>query len=563
MQMNNHLIIIIDIGLSYGEPFRESVIHYAKRCGADVLLITNYDTSEFVSGEPHWTLLGLIRDYANGSYDRYDRILILDLDVYIMEDAPNIFDSVPQSLAAVEDFQGRPEYKEHFKKWCKEYYEYEPESDLYFNTGLLLLTKPWAQHISEKFSGPYHSYWFEQHYLNYIFQRYGCMPDPIDFTWNWQIMTKHPDTSVKFLHCNGVQGYEKISTLQALLKDATPVERELPSVNVCVPRRKFLILYEAFGQWGQKVVDHIVKLAWPEREIVWQMDPDPRQPFDLLVASHFERENPPRVPRDIEIPYVLFGTESSPVAYRPRDYDPLFNFSSTETPGCIHMPFGVVADFHWPDVRICSSMDRPHLVAYCTSNQGNNLRNQLYLRFHHRVPNQAHAIGNTLNSNAKVRMGDATKAEVDTLPIVQLHRFPPATGYFNQLHHYYHNYHFTINCENVSVPGYMTEKIFTGFRAGAIPIYWGAAEYARRIFNHEAFINVHDFDNNLDAVVDEVFRILADRNRLEAMKKAPVFKDNKPPDFLQAWNPNYKDEPCAFYDDLALKLREATEATMQ
>lgn len=51
---------------------------------------------------------------------------------------------------------------------------------------------------------------------------------------------------------------------------------------------------------------------------------------------------------------------------------------------------------------------------------------------------------------------------------------------------------FSIAFENVSYPGYMTEKLMQSFAAGGIPIYWGDPTIGET-FNSKAFINVMDY----------------------------------------------------------------------
>ena len=58
-------------------------------------------------------------------------------------------------------------------------------------------------------------------------------------------------------------------------------------------------------------------------------------------------------------------------------------------------------------------------------------------------------------------------------------------------------YRFAICFENVSEPGYITEKIFDCFMAGSIPIYWGASEVLAG-FPENTFIDVCRFDSYED-----------------------------------------------------------------
>jgi hypothetical protein len=58
---------------------------------------------------------------------------------------------------------------------------------------------------------------------------------------------------------------------------------------------------------------------------------------------------------------------------------------------------------------------------------------------------------------------------------------------------------FNITFENISSPGYTSEKIFDAFLANSIPIYWGNPEVGAD-FNERAFINVHNFNSTDDLI---------------------------------------------------------------
>ena len=60
-------------------------------------------------------------------------------------------------------------------------------------------------------------------------------------------------------------------------------------------------------------------------------------------------------------------------------------------------------------------------------------------------------------------------------------------------------YKFNIACENVSHPGYCTEKIVQAFASGTVPIYWGDPNVSR-YFNPKAFINCNEYDSVSDVL---------------------------------------------------------------
>ena len=86
---------------------------------------------------------------------------------------------------------------------------------------------------------------------------------------------------------------------------------------------------------------------------------------------------------------------------------------------------------------------------------------------------------------------------------------------------------FTIAFENVSEPGYATEKIIQPLLAGSIPIYWGDPTIEQD-FNPDAFVNVHRF-GSFEAAVEEVIRIDQDEALWEKYVTAPIFRNDKIP----------------------------------
>lgn len=67
------------------------------------------------------------------------------------------------------------------------------------------------------------------------------------------------------------------------------------------------------------------------------------------------------------------------------------------------------------------------------------------------------------------------------------------------------NYKFSIAFENVSMPGYTTEKLLHGLVANTVPIYWGNP-YVIQDFNKKAFINCNDY-NTFDEVIERIIEI--------------------------------------------------------
>lgn len=84
-------------------------------------------------------------------------------------------------------------------------------------------------------------------------------------------------------------------------------------------------------------------------------------------------------------------------------------------------------------------------------------------------------------------------------------------------------YKFALATENISYPGYTTEKIVDAFAAGCIPIYWGDPDVGK-IFNTEAFVNLMDYDSLEDAM-EEIRRINEDDELRMRYLKAPALRE--------------------------------------
>jgi len=79
-------------------------------------------------------------------------------------------------------------------------------------------------------------------------------------------------------------------------------------------------------------------------------------------------------------------------------------------------------------------------------------------------------------------------------------------------------YDMTFCLENTSVPHYITEKIYEGFVAGSVPIYWGASNISAH-FNPETYVEC-DLTNKetVQMSVDKIVRVLKDATELKRMQ---------------------------------------------
>ena len=83
---------------------------------------------------------------------------------------------------------------------------------------------------------------------------------------------------------------------------------------------------------------------------------------------------------------------------------------------------------------------------------------------------------------------------------------------------------FTIAFDSTSLPGFATEKIMHAFAAQTIPIYFGDPKIGEH-FNKKAFIDVADYDFDLDKVLERIKEIDQNDELYLSILREPVFKD--------------------------------------
>lgn len=84
------------------------------------------------------------------------------------------------------------------------------------------------------------------------------------------------------------------------------------------------------------------------------------------------------------------------------------------------------------------------------------------------------------------------------------------------------NYKFNICFENTLYPGYFTEKLFHAKTAGTVPIYWADSNISKD-FNTKSFINLYDFDNNVDKLIEYIKLVDQDKDLYTKYINEPLF----------------------------------------
>lgn len=86
------------------------------------------------------------------------------------------------------------------------------------------------------------------------------------------------------------------------------------------------------------------------------------------------------------------------------------------------------------------------------------------------------------------------------------------------------NYKFSICYENTLYPGYFTEKLFHAKTAGTVPIYWADSNISKD-FNTKSFINLYDFDNNVDKLIEYIKIVDQDNILYNEYKEQKLFNN--------------------------------------
>jgi hypothetical protein len=230
---------------------------------------------------------------------------------------------------------------------------------------------------------------------------------------------------------------------------------------------------------------------------------------DIQVSGPFGRELLPRIPG--KRPLRVFDTAEArdPVS---QVFDIHFGFSPTSILGprrWFRYPLWIgKIDFSNQDPERAVDRllgprqvsERPRFCNFIYSND-TSIRAEFFLRLDRERP--VDSVGAVLNNRG--------------------HRAPHNGGKLAVLRESV----FTIAFENQISPGYVTEKLIDPLIAGSIPIYWGARE-ALTDFNPDAFIYAPDFPD-MDRLVRHVLELAGDRERLEVMATAPIFRDDRIP----------------------------------
>jgi hypothetical protein len=262
--------------------------------------------------------------------------------------------------------------------------------------------------------------------------------------------------------------------------------------------KNIIIGSEGKGSYGKNVIEYLIKKLIPNANIIWQNSSN----CHFIVRSHFVNQE--KIWNKFYMkkkPYLLWSGEAYNCSI-PNEASKFLFMTTTfmNTPLLCYTPYVLYSPYLYKP-KLSTDLNRPYLLAYCSSNKveiRENLFNLFVARTHE---NQCHSLGQNFGKH----------------PLTQ--RKVSGSWESHGLVKAYSNYKFVFALENKDTPGYVTEKIMNAFHSGAIPIYWGTS-YVKNLFNHKAFIYVNDFPS-LEACVGYVVN-MSDEER-EKMMNEPVY----------------------------------------
>jgi len=285
---------------------------------------------------------------------------------------------------------------------------------------------------------------------------------------------------------------------------------------------------EGMGKWGERLINYIVKLKYPNKNIIWINN----NKANIIVKSNFLSDEPEW--NKLKKYYIYWSGE----VYTPTKSDYESNSISLYTTklnnnNTYWIPFcSLVFNYKTPQKLFPFDKNRK-LCAYCNSNPIKFREDFVDLLANKDSTNGVYALGKCTGTSKKINIKklDGTYSTGD-------------------MYKEYSNYAFIICMENKIDDGYVTEKILNGYKAGAIPIYWGDSITAKKLFNPKSFICVNDFEST-KSCVDYILNLYLDKKRLFEIASEPMFTNNIIPDILQI--DNY-DKPPNIYLDISNQI---------
>lgn len=269
-------------------------------------------------------------------------------------------------------------------------------------------------------------------------------------------------------------------------------------------------------------MEYFIKLAYPVITIIYENNDN----ADLIIYSQYL--NHEQLYNKKQKPYILWNGESY-----FKDHTKYYSKkciinsvdgykSDLKIPYCFFGYCEYVNKDLWLKHKYTIDInDRNKLFGYCISNRKGKHRNNFIEDFSNKNKNH-YALGKYKHPNSII---DRVEGHWTNDNLVEK----------------YSEFKFILAAENKYKKGYITEKIINVYSSGAIPIYMGDEEYAKKIFNPKSFICVGDFDSYGDCI-DYIIQLSNDKNKLLQMYNEPIFTNNKESEIFR--NINDRNASC-------------------
>lgn len=97
---------------------------------------------------------------------------------------------------------------------------------------------------------------------------------------------------------------------------------------------------------------------------------------------------------------------------------------------------------------------------------------------------------------------------------------------------FFEKYKFNMAIHLINSPYLLQEKLFHAYFSGAIPIFYGNKNILLENFNPDSFINLHNYENDLDSFLDLVKKIDNDDDLYRKYIESPIYVNNKLPEYM-------------------------------
>ena len=249
-------------------------------------------------------------------------------------------------------------------------------------------------------------------------------------------------------------------------------------------------------------INYILNLAYPEIKVIFENSED----CQVICFTHFL--NLEGSWNKTKKPFILWNGESFNLNSSPKNSSNVLIFSSVEK-----SDFKIPYAFHafveykerklWLKYKRNNIPDRKKLFGYCISNDRDVSERKLFIDQIGKKTNNVYSLGKYIGvGHNQERINGMWSSE--------------------DLQVKYSEFKFILAAENRIKDGYVTEKIINVFSSGAIPIYIGDSQYAKKIFNPKAFICVNDFESIQDCIT---FVLSLTDKMLEDYLNEPIFNN--------------------------------------